>query len=177
MISVRTKLLDLKLIQGGPKVGTPILLLHGWPDDATTWDRVSPHLHAAGFRTIAPMHRGFGGTRFLSNKTRRTGNVGILCLDAIELMDELQIDQFFVAGHDWGSNIAEALALCWPHRVKRIAMLSTPSRLGGLKTPPFHHARLHGITGFKLPSEERLRSQRIPRVSHASCGTPGKVTV
>jgi pimeloyl-ACP methyl ester carboxylesterase len=89
------------------------------------------------------MHRGFGGTRFLFERTRRTGNVGILCLDAIELMDALRVDRFFVAGLDWGSNIAEALALNWPKRVTRIAMLLTPSRLGGLQTPPFHIARLY----------------------------------
>jgi pimeloyl-ACP methyl ester carboxylesterase len=95
------------------------------------------------------MHRGFGGTRFLFERTRRTGNVGILCLDAIELMDALKVDRFFVADLDWGSNIAEALALNWPKRVTRIAMLSTPSRLGGLQTPPFHIARLYWYHWFQ----------------------------
>jgi pimeloyl-ACP methyl ester carboxylesterase len=59
----------------------------------------------------------------------------------IALMDRLGIDRFAVAGHDWGSNIAEALAVGWPDRIERIAMLSTPSRLGGLPTPPFWHAQ------------------------------------
>jgi pimeloyl-ACP methyl ester carboxylesterase len=95
------------------------------------------------------MHRGFGGTRFLSDRTRRTGNVGILCLDAIDLMDALKIDRVLVAGHDWGSNIAEALALNWPKRVARIAMLSTPSRLGGLQIPSFHIARLYWYHWFQ----------------------------
>jgi pimeloyl-ACP methyl ester carboxylesterase len=149
MISVQTKLLNVKAIKGGPKRGTPVLLLHGWPDDATTWDRISTQLQDAGLRTIAPMHRGFGGTRFLSGHTRRTGNVGVLCLDAIDLMDALQIDQFFVAGHDWGSNIAETLAVGWPKRVTRIAMLSTPSRLGGLQTPPFDIARSYWYHWFQ----------------------------
>jgi pimeloyl-ACP methyl ester carboxylesterase len=80
---------------------------------------------------------------------RRTGNVGILSLDAIDIMDALKIDRFFVAGHDWGSNIAEALALNWPGRVTRIAMLSTPSRLGGLQTPPFPIARLYWYHWFQ----------------------------
>jgi pimeloyl-ACP methyl ester carboxylesterase len=148
-LSVQTKLLNMKVIQGGPKSGTPVLLLHGWPDDATMWNRISTHLHDACLRTIAPMHRGFGGTTFLSDRTRRTGNVGALCLDAIDLMDALQIDQFFVAGHDWGSNIAEALAVAWPKRVARIAMLSTPSRLGGLQTPPLDIARLYWYHWFQ----------------------------
>jgi pimeloyl-ACP methyl ester carboxylesterase len=39
MISVRTKLLDVKVILGGSQDGIPVLLIHGWPDDATTWDQ------------------------------------------------------------------------------------------------------------------------------------------
>jgi pimeloyl-ACP methyl ester carboxylesterase len=62
-------------------------LLHGWPDDATTWAQVAGSLNKAGFQTIAPMHRGFGRTRVLAKSTRRTGNVGILALDAVDLMD------------------------------------------------------------------------------------------
>jgi pimeloyl-ACP methyl ester carboxylesterase len=141
MISVQTKLLNVKVIQGGPNEGTPVLLLHGWPDDARGIEPRPTYKTRA--RTIAPMPRGFGDTRFLSDRRRRTGNLGILCLDAIDLMDALRIDQFFVAGHDWGSNIAEALAVGWPKRVRRIAMVSTPSRLGGLKTPPFDIARFY----------------------------------
>ena len=56
-------------------------------------------------------------------------------------MDALDIKRFAVAGHDWGSNIAEAMAVGWPKRVQRLAMLSTPSRLGGLPTPPFEQAQ------------------------------------
>jgi pimeloyl-ACP methyl ester carboxylesterase len=41
----------------------------------------------------------------------RTGNVGILAYDLVDLADALGIGPFFVAGHDWGSNIAETLAV------------------------------------------------------------------
>ena len=125
------------------------MLIHGWPDDATTWNPIAPQLNEAGFKTIAAMHRGFGSTRFLNSKTPRTGNVGILALDAIELADRLGLDNFFVAGHDWGSNVAEMLAVGWPKRVTRIAMLSTPSRLGGLKMPPFDIARRYWYHWFQ----------------------------
>jgi pimeloyl-ACP methyl ester carboxylesterase len=141
MPMIQTQQLLIEVCDSGPTTGFPVLLLHGWPDDASAWDAITPILNKADFRTIVPMHRGFGRTRFLSAKTSRTGNVGILALDAIGLMDALSIRQFYVAGHDWGSNIAEALAVGWPKRVPRIAMISTPSRLGGLKTPPFDQAR------------------------------------
>ncbi len=124
----------------GPPDAPVVLLVHGWPDDASTWDAVRPALRAAGFRVIVPTLRGFGQTRFVSSAPR-TGNSGIHAMDMIALLDGLGIARFAVVGHDWGSNIAEALAVGWPDRVTRIAMLSTPPRLGGMTTPPFWHAQ------------------------------------
>jgi pimeloyl-ACP methyl ester carboxylesterase len=141
MAIVQTELLDVVYAEAGPADGPVVLLLHGWPDDATTWDVVAERLNAAGLRTITPSLRGFGDTRFRSMDTPRTGDSARLAIDAIELMDALGIERFCVAGHDWGSNMAEALAVGWPDRVLRIAMLSTPPRLGGMPTPPFWHAQ------------------------------------
>jgi pimeloyl-ACP methyl ester carboxylesterase len=141
MPTIQTRLLEIAYKDDGPRDAPVVLLLHGWPDDASTWDAVVPVLNAAGFRTLAPTARGLGATRFLSADTRRSGNTAMLALDAIELLDGLGVGTFSVAGHDWGANIAEMLAVGWPDRVERIAMLSTPSRLGGLKTPPLWHAR------------------------------------
>ncbi|MES3100419.1 L-dopachrome tautomerase-related protein [Sphingomonas faeni] len=124
----------------GPRDGPPVLLIHGWPDDASTWDAVLPALHDAGLRTIVPTLRGFGETRFVGDAPR-TGNSAILAMDMIALMDGLGIETFMVAGHDWGSNTAEALAVGWPDRVERMAMLATPPRLGGMPTPPFEQAQ------------------------------------
>ena len=125
-----------------------VLLLHGWPDDASTWDAVVPALNQAGFRTVVPTLRGFGETRFLDSAAPRTSNSGVLAMDAIALMDGLGVDRFAVVGHDWGSNIAEALAVGWPGRVERIAMLATPPRLGGVSTPPFEQAQRYWYHWF-----------------------------
>ena len=132
--------LDISYADTGPRDGPVVLLLHGWPDDASTWEEVAPALNAAGLRTIVPTLRGFGETRLLG-ETARTGNSAILAIDAIELMDGLGIERFAIAGHDWGSNTAEAIAVGWPDRVTRMSMLSTPSRLGGMPTPPFEQAQ------------------------------------
>ena len=136
-----TDTLEIEYRNEGPRDGATVLLLHGWPDDASTWDGVAARLNAAGLRTIAPSLRGYGGTRFRSPSAPRTGNSGILALDAIALMDGLRIERFHVAGHDWGANAAEALAVGWPDRVERLAMLATPPRLGGMPTPPFAQAQ------------------------------------
>lgn len=140
MATFTTKDLAIAYEDDGPRAGPVVLLLHGWPDDATTWDGVRPALRDAGLRLIVPTLRGFGATRFVSDAPR-TGNSGVHALDMIALLDGLGVAEFAVVGHDWGSNIAEALAVGWPDRVERIAMLSTPPRLGGMKTPPFWHAQ------------------------------------
>lgn len=133
--------LEIAYTDTGPRNGPAVLLLHGWPDDASTWEAIVPVLTGAGLRVIVPTLRGFGESRFRRADIPRTGDSAILALDAIALMDGLGITRFQVAGHDWGSNIAEALAVGWPTRVKRMAMLSTPPRLGGMPTPPFDQAQ------------------------------------
>ena len=139
--TIKTPDLEIEYDDSGP-AGAPVaLLLHGWPDNLDSWAPVAQVLNTNGLRTITPSLRGFSATRFLSADTPRTGNSAILAMDAIALMDALGIQRFFVAGHDWGSSIGEALAVGWPARVARLAMLGSPSRLGGMATPSFEQAQ------------------------------------
>jgi pimeloyl-ACP methyl ester carboxylesterase len=64
-----------------------VLLLHGWPDDATTFADVAPSLQAAGFRTFAPWLRGFGKTSFHSDETMRSGEIAAMAQDALDFAD------------------------------------------------------------------------------------------
>ncbi|MES2253420.1 MAG: alpha/beta hydrolase [Pseudomonadota bacterium] len=141
MPDLQTDRLSISYRDTGPRHGKAVLLLHGWPDDSSTWDAVAEKLNVGGLRTVIPNLRGFGETRFLSETEMRTANSGVLAMDAVALMDGLGIETFSVAGHDWGSNIAEALAVGWPDRVDGIAMLSTPTQLGGSPVPAARHAR------------------------------------
>ena len=125
----------------GPEDAPVVLLLHGWPDDPSTWAEVGPAIAAANRRVLAPAWRGVGPTRFLDPATPRTGDSARLALDTIALADALGLERFAAVGHDWGSAVAEALAVGWPGRVERLALLSSPPRLGGLPTPPFDQAR------------------------------------
>ncbi len=148
MNSIDAGVLSIAYDEYGPSGAPAVLLLHGWPDDPSTWRDVGAELVRAGLRAIAPAWRGVGATRFRDAGSPRTGNSAVLALDAIALMDVLGIERFAVAGHDWGSNVAEALAVGWPERVARIAMLSSPPRLGGMRTPPFWHAQLQWYHWF-----------------------------
>src|ERR1700744_2310073 len=100
--SVRSDRLDIVYEDGGPRDGTPLLLLHGWPDSPRGWHSVAARLQAVGWGTITPYLRGFGPTRFRSAETIRDGRGVALAKDAIDLADALGLDRFAVAGHDWG---------------------------------------------------------------------------
>lgn len=144
-----TTLLNIAYHEAGAKDNPVVLLLHGWPDDATTWEKVMPELMAEGYRVIAPYFRGFGKTKFKNPNAPRTGNTGIHALDMINLMDSLNIDTASVIGHDWGANVAEYLAVNWPDRVKSLAMISSTPRLGGMPTPSFEQALLDWYHWFQ----------------------------
>jgi pimeloyl-ACP methyl ester carboxylesterase len=95
-----TPLLRIAYKSGGPENGAPVLLLHGWPDDASTFDDVVPALHRAGCKTFAPWLRGFGQTRFLAGDTMRSGEVAAMAQDALDFADALGLSRFALVGHD-----------------------------------------------------------------------------
>ena len=138
---VETPLLQIACEESGPAGGAPLLLLHGWPDDARGYDRVLPALHAAGFRTFAPFLRGFGATRFRSPQTPRSGQMAAMAQDAIDLADALGLPRFSVVGHDWGARISYVLAAAFPDRVERCATMAVGWQPGPLPTPSLEGAR------------------------------------
>jgi pimeloyl-ACP methyl ester carboxylesterase len=133
---------------GGPADGPPVLLLHGWPDDPRTYDKIVPALQAAGFRTITPFLRGFGATTFQPGQIMRSGEMVAMAQDALDLADALELEDFAVVGHDWGARIAYALAILAPDRVTKIAAMSVGWQPGGLPTPGFEQARKYWYQWF-----------------------------
>lgn len=99
--------------------GEPLVLLHGVPQSSHEWRHVIPFL-ADRFRIIAPDLRGLGdSSRPSSGYDKRT-----VAQDIWELVhDQLGIQSFFLAGHDWGGPVAFALALAHRGAVRRLAIL------------------------------------------------------
>jgi pimeloyl-ACP methyl ester carboxylesterase len=121
---IEAGLLDVGYVEAGASDAPAVLLLHGWPYDIHSFEDVTPVLAAAGYRVIVPYLRGFGPTRFLSDETFRNGEQGALALDAVALMDALEIDEAIVAGFDWGARTAVILAALWPERVSGLVSVS-----------------------------------------------------
>ena len=93
--------------------GPPVVMLHGWPQHWYLWRDVIPAL-APHARVICPDLRGFGWTEV----TRRGYEKDQLMRDVVAVLDELGVDDFVLAGHDWGGYVGFLLALEHPERVR-----------------------------------------------------------
>jgi len=102
--------------------GTPVVLLHGFPDSGRLWRNQVPALAGAGFRVVVPDLRGYGGTDKPAGV--ESYRMSTLVADVTGLLDHLGIGQAHVVGHDWGAALAWALALLRPDRVDHLAVLS-----------------------------------------------------
>ncbi|MFC4150394.1 alpha/beta fold hydrolase [Micromonospora mangrovi] len=121
---VEARGLTFEVHTGGPQDGTPVLLLHGFPQHSGEWDDVVPALHAAGLRTYALDQRGY------SPEARPT-DVGAyripeLVDDAAEVLDALGVAPAHVVGHDWGAVVAWGLAGARPELVRSLTAVSVP---------------------------------------------------
>src|SRR5262245_63626278 len=75
--TIRTNVLEIGYHESGPVSGVPVLLLHGFPDDAHAYDGVAPQLAKAGHRAFAVYLRGYGPTRFLDPAARTAEQAAI----------------------------------------------------------------------------------------------------
>jgi pimeloyl-ACP methyl ester carboxylesterase len=104
--------------------GDPVLLLHGWPDDADLWRHQVPALTGAGFRVIAPDLRGFGRSARPADKDayQLVNSVA----DVAAVLDAAGAKEAHVVGHDWGAAVAWLTAMYLPDRVRTLTVLSVP---------------------------------------------------
>ncbi len=111
---VNAGVLNIGYVEYGPASGPAVVLIHGWPYDASSYIDVGPLLAAAGYRVIVPYLRGYGSTTFLSGNAVRNAQQSAFALDIIALMDALRIDRAILGGYDWGARTADIIAALWP---------------------------------------------------------------
>jgi len=108
----------------GPGGGRPVLLLHGFPQTSLSWAAVTPLLTQAGLRTYAPDQLGYSpGARPDEVEAYSTPNLAQVTAD---LMTALDVPVADVVGHDWGANVAWALAGWHADRVRSLTAVSVP---------------------------------------------------
>jgi pimeloyl-ACP methyl ester carboxylesterase len=117
---INAGVLNVGYVDLGPTDGQPVVLMHGFPYDIHSYERVAPLLAAQGYRVIVPYFRGYGTTTFLSAQTPRNVDQAAFALDILALMDALHIESAILAGFDWGSRTADIIAALWPGRCKAL---------------------------------------------------------
>ena len=104
--------------------GPLVLLLHGFPDTAQTWDSVMAAIANTGYRAVAPWTRGYPPTEI---PTDAYFDSATLATDARALITELNNgDPAYVVGHDWGGATTWYLIAAYPEIVKRAVILGIP---------------------------------------------------
>lgn len=132
--------------------GPLLLLLHGYPDNAWTWEWQIPSLARAGFRVVAPFLRGYPPSEV---PARGYFDMATLVTDVRALIDGLNAGQAaFVVGQDWGAAITYGLLAACPDSVRRAAALAIPHPAQirrTLKRSPRHAIRSFHWFLYQLP--------------------------
>ena len=120
-VSVETTETTINALVGG--AGPPLLLLHGYPQNLLMWRHVAPAL-VTHYTVIITDLRGYGASgkpdtdeQHLPYSKRK------MAKDQVEVMTALGHSTFYLAGHDRGARVAHRLALDYPDRVQKLAIL------------------------------------------------------
>ncbi|TFF98139.1 MAG: alpha/beta hydrolase [Promethearchaeota archaeon] len=121
--SIQINDISLHTVIAGEKSSEPLILLHGFPDFWYGWKKVMEGLQDS-YRLIAPDLKGFN----LSDKPLEVEDyrLEILVDDIKHLSEQLGLNKFNLAGHDWGGMIAWAFAEKYPELLKKLVIINAP---------------------------------------------------
>ncbi|MGP3924171.1 alpha/beta fold hydrolase [Streptomyces sp. 8N616] len=125
--------------------GTPIVLLHGFPQTHLMWRHVAADL-AADHTVICPDLRGYGASDKPAETDRTVYAKRTMAADIVALARVLGHERFALAGHDRGALVAFRAALDHPETITHLACLDVLPTLD-------MWAVMHGATaavGFHL---------------------------
>lgn len=156
--------LRFEVVDSGPADAPAVVLLHGFPQQPSTFDAVAAQLNTEGLRTLIPTQRGYGRT---ARPTRRRDyRTAATADDVIALLDTAGLAQAHIVGHDWGGNQAWGAAGWHPDRVASLTAISTPHPAAFLKAL---RTSKQGLVSwymglFQLPAlPEALAARTLPK--------------
>ncbi len=123
--------------------GPLVVLVHGFPDTAHSWDYVMPAIAKAGYHAVAPFTRGYFPTAIPADGLYDDDTLG---KDILALIDALGGGPAIVVGHDWGAIAAYSAAALGPERMRLLITLAIPHPGGVRPTPTLAWKVRHFIT-------------------------------
>lgn len=103
--------------------GPLVLLLHGFPDNAHTWDLTMDQLAKNGYHAVAIFTRGYYPTEIPADGDYSAETMG---KDALALIDAFGYKNAVIVGNDWGATEAYAAANINPTKVKGLVVVGIP---------------------------------------------------
>jgi pimeloyl-ACP methyl ester carboxylesterase len=121
---VRSNGLTFPILTWGAEGGRPILLLHGFPQEPSTWASVAAALAQDGFHAVAPVQRGYAA----SARPLGPGAYTFMQFieDAIGIADALGLKNFDLAGFGIGAAQAWMLTAYYPARIRSLTAFRYP---------------------------------------------------
>lgn len=98
----------------------PVLALHGWFGDHTTFAPLLDALDTDAFRWILPAYRGYGLSRHLDGAY----TVEEIAADCAELAVALGLERFSLVGHSMGCKVIQRILADAPRRVRRLVAVA-----------------------------------------------------
>jgi pimeloyl-ACP methyl ester carboxylesterase len=112
--------LTLAYVPWGNPAGRPVVLIHGYTDNARDWVPMIPYL-SPQLRLIVVDIRGHGA----SSKPECCYTRLDFAYDIKLLLDALKIERADIVGHSLGSIIAQTFAEFWPERTNHVVLISS----------------------------------------------------
>lgn len=120
-VQIKTNGAEINLVHGGS--GSPLLLLHGYPQTHVMWHEVAPRL-THSFHVICPDLRGYGdSSKPPSTADHYPYSKRAMGQDMVEVMTSLGYSEFHVVGHDRGARVTHRMALDNPERIKKACVM------------------------------------------------------
>ena len=114
----------LHYAERGEREGEAIIFLHGFSDSWFSFSRVLPLL-SPEYHAFALTERGHGD----SDKPECCYTLDDFAADVDAFMAAVGIQEATLVGHSGSSFIAQRVALSYPHRVSRLALIGSPTTL------------------------------------------------
>jgi pimeloyl-ACP methyl ester carboxylesterase len=164
--------LRFDVVDSGPADAPAVVLLHGFPQQPSTFEAVADQLNAEGLRTLTPSERGY--TSAARPTRRRDYRTAATAADVIALLDTAGLAKAHIVGHDWGGNQAWGVAGWYPDRVASLTVLSTPHPAAFIKSLWTSKQGLASwyMALFQLPVLPERLAQRAIGKSFRDSGLP-----